>query len=286
MIEHVANLLQITYSSTFQLERKCAEDSLISLSSDYSKYFQVLLCIISSSMSDKVKNAAGLHLKRLVKGCSDNGSLQSEEIEAWGEVIFTNLTQPGLDACLRANLGYALIPLLNLDTPESVSSLLTNLFPHMLNGLKSSTDSLFGTLRLIKTIYSGYTFNPLLYQYFLKIIPGIAEVIYSILSNKPPNLWDILEECCSCIHAVAEHFSITGKHMLIEMQAIPELCIIFKDIIELDIPDVNLQYSSIIHVGTDEIHCKYNATKGYVFKTINICIQCLKDYKKKNESAY
>ena len=232
-------------------------------------------------MSSSIKNAAGLQLKRLVKDCVQKESLSSELIENWGETIYKTLVLPSLDQSLRANLGYALLPLLSLDTPETATSLLSNLFPHILQGLNPSSSTLFGTLKLIRTIYSGYTFNPILYQYFMKLIPGIAQVVYALLTNPTAETWEILEEACSCIYSVAEHFGITGKHMLIEMQNIPEFSVMLRDLISAELADPNLPRISIINVGTDIAHCRHNSAKGYVFKTINILLQCLGDYKKK-----
>lgn len=283
LIDHIANLLQISFTSVSAAERKYAEDSFQSLASESSKYFEGLLCIISSSMSQNIKNSAGLQLKRLVRDSMSSNAIDGEMIENWGEMIYHSLIQETLDPSLRANLAYALLPLLSLDSPETGSGLLVKLFPHIIEGLQKG---LFGTLRLIRTLYSGYTFNPVLYQYFLKLIPSLAHVVYGALSVYTENTWEVLEETSCCIYAIAEHFGITAKYMLIELQAIPEFCVMLKDLINADLLDKNLPGPSIIHVGTDVEHAKYNATKTYVFKTINLLIQCLKDYKKKGENKY
>jgi hypothetical protein len=81
LIKQVANLLFVTYSSTSSTERGDAESRLLSMSSDYSNYFEVLLCIVTSQMSANTKNAAGMHLKKLVKECMENNWLVADEIE-------------------------------------------------------------------------------------------------------------------------------------------------------------------------------------------------------------
>jgi hypothetical protein len=286
LIKKVADLLHITYSSISNSERQSVENQLYELSVDFSKYFEVLLCIISSSMSMSIKNAAGVQLKKLVKQCMDNNTLVIQNIENWGESIYKTLTQSGLDQSLRTNLGYALLPLLSTDNPESSCVLLSKLFPYILSSMKTSTEALYGALKLIKIIYSGYTFNSFLYDYFLRIMPVLANVIYSIIPNQSDEKWEILEECAGCVLSVIEHYEITARSNLIHIQAIPELSVMFGDLLGLRLQDPNLGCSSLINVATTEAHCSYNKLKSYVLKSIIILVRCLVSYKQKNESVH
>ncbi|OMJ84772.1 hypothetical protein SteCoe_14025 [Stentor coeruleus] len=286
MIEQVASLLSTTFTSHSAQERKKAEEMLECISRNHSSYFSTLLCIISSEMPKQVKASAGSYLKKFVKECMENEYLLSEDIQNWGETLFKQLLQKNLDPSLRANISYAILPLLNIEASDSTSDLMVKLFPLINQGLKGNYDEVMGMLRLIKIIYSGYSFNSMLYKYFLKLIPDIAQIIYTSIGQNTIEKWELIEECSSCIFIIAEHFHITSRSTLIEMQAIPELCIIFKDLIELDLPDLNLSEKSLIHIGIDPIHCHYNASKEYVFKTINLLLVSLKDCKKNEENHW
>lgn len=286
MIEQVASLLNTTFTTHSAQERKIAEEMLECLSRNHSSYFSTLLCIISSEMPKQIKVSAGSYLKKFVKECMENEYLLSEDIQNWGETLFKQLLQKNLDPSLRANISYAILPLLNIEASDATSDLMIKLFPLINQGLKGNYDEVMGMLRLIKIIFSGYSFNPMLYQYFLKLIPDIAQIIYESIGQDTLEKWELIEECSSCIFVIAEHFHITSRSTLIEIQTIPELCIVLRDLIELNLPDLNLSEKSLIHVGIDPIHCHYNASKEYVFKTINLLLITLKDCKRNDKNYW
>lgn len=281
LIQKVASLLQVTYSSIANLERIAAEQSLVALSKDRTSYFQTLLCIISSDMSHHTKNAAGLYLKRFVKECMENEYLLSDEILNWGDLIFTQLTNQTTDESLRANLGYALLPLLSLENPNN--SLLSSLFPLILSGLQSDQYVAFGMMKLIQAIYSGYSHSPLLFSYFLKTIPELAGLIYRVLAYEDQAKWELLEEATCTVKFIIEHFSICARNSLIEIQAMPELATLMSDLIKHELNDYNLQERTLVHIGTDIVHVRYNSCKKQVFESINILIEALVAHAQKDD---
>ncbi|OMJ69615.1 hypothetical protein SteCoe_32614 [Stentor coeruleus] len=286
MIEQVASLLNITFTTHSVEERKVAEEILDGLSRNQSSYFSILLCIISSKMPKQIKVSAGNYLKKFVKECMENENLLSEDIQNWGETLFKQLLQKNLDPSLRANISYAILPLLNIEASDTTPDLMIKLFPLINQGLRGNYDEAMGMLRLIKIIYSGYSFNSMLYPYFLKLIPDIAHAIYAPIGQNTIEKWELIEECSSCVFAIAEHFNITSRSTLIEMQANSELCAIFKDLIELNLPDLNHSEKTLVHIGIDPTHCHYNATKECIFKTINLLLACLKECKSNNDNYW
>ena len=281
LIQKVASLLQVTYSSIANLERIAAEQALAALAKERTSYFQTLLCIISSDMAHHTKNAAGLYLKRFVKDCMESEDLPSEEVLSWGDLIFSQLASQTTDESLRANLGYALLPLLSLENPNS--SLLSSLFPLILSGLQADQYVAFGMMKLIQAIYSGYSHSPVLFSYFLMTIPELAGLIYRVLGLDAQAKWELLEEATCTIKFIVEHFSICARSSLIEVQAMPELATLMSDLIKHELNDYNLQETTLVHIGTDIVHVRYNSCKKQVFETINILIEALVSHAQKDD---
>lgn len=273
LIAKIANLLKVTFSTLVNKERIIAEQELSAYSKDKTSYFQALLCIISSDMNYHTKNAAGLYLKKFVKECMENEYLLGDEILNWGESIFTQLSSLSTEDSLRANLGYALLPLLSLDSPTN--NLLTTLFPHILAGLQASAQVAFGMLKLIQVIFSGYSYNPILFQYFLKIIPEIAGLIYKTFGLADEVKWELLEEATLSLRAIVEHFHICQRKSLIEIQAMPELASMFNDLMEMDFTDFNIPERTLVHIDADIKHVRYNNCKKNVMETINLLIEAI-----------
>lgn len=284
----VAEILAGTLKDDNEL-RKQAEKDLLALNQNPLEFFANLIQIIVANhpeISNQLKNAAALAVKRLIKELSD-GLKKTEERMHFVTHIFSALIANGLDNTLRGSLGYALVPLFS-----NQAEVLSSFLPLLNSAMTSESSSLFGSLRAIKSIYGGFVMNPILFPFLKRIMPGLIQIATKSVISFNKALLDqnqivalesieIISEWSSTMNTVFEYFDITCKDNLTEIKNYSELSDVFKEIIMIVLPDSGVSQPSLINVSPSQISIKLNQAKTQLFQGINIIVQYLMENRKR-----
>jgi hypothetical protein len=270
--------------------RKAAEEELSKLSQSTQEYLGALLQLISLTHPDitpQIKNSAAINLKKLVKETCDSASITKEQRLYFAVNIFSVLVSGSLDSSVRGSLGYALVPIF-----ASQGEVLSAFQPTLISAMSSGTLSFLGSIKTIKSIYSGFVYNSILYPFFKKLLPSLIDIANKTLKSLASSIRDgdqslayehceILFEWSTCVNSILEYFDISSKQSLAEIKNIVELSEVFKDIIGVVIPEQSMTAPSIINITANSINIKLNQTKTQIFQCFNLIIQYLIENKKK-----
>ena len=160
--------------------RRAAEEELTKLSQNSEEYLEGLLQLVSVShpdVSSQLKNAAAINLKKQIKDLCDSPSITKDQRLSYAKKIFLVLVTNGLDSSVRGSLGYALVPLF-----AGQPDVLVPFQPILAEAMSTGTYNLLGSIKTIKSIYSGFVHNPVLYPFFKKILPNFISIAYKTLS--------------------------------------------------------------------------------------------------------
>lgn len=271
------------------ISRKEAEKELVKLSSNPAEYFANLIQVIVTNhpeISNQLKNAAALAVKRLVKELTEV-SMKIEERTYFVTHIFSALISNGIDNMLRGSLGYALVPLFS-----NQAEVLSAFLPLLNSSMAAENSSLFGSLRAIKSIYGGFVMNPVLFPFFKRIMPGLVQIAAKsvLLFNNSLQVQnqvqalesvEVLSEWSSTVNTIFEYFDITCKDNLSEIKNYSELSDVFRDVIMIVLPDSGVGQPSLINVTPTQIAIKLNQAKTQLVQGINVIVQYLMENRKK-----
>ncbi|CAG9332132.1 unnamed protein product [Blepharisma stoltei] len=285
----VAQLLSLTYSGMPD-QIKPAEDELKIISQDTQGFLQCLLAIIQAPESHQLlRSASATRFRHLIRESITAGKL-SVETRSWlVEAIFQTLISPYTDRSSRGVLNFALNPILGEDGLGVFTNRLASL---AITGLSGEGTQIQGSLLVIKSIFSSMTPQFQSADYSKILIPHLVEVgkkgLYMISSglqstNEPliTEGINILEDWTSSLRQILEHFEVTSTKNIKDLSEQSEIALLFSNIINFAIPDYQVQ-NSIINITETPITKPMNNIKVNILKSLNIIIQYLIDFKKKN----
>ncbi|OMJ89162.1 hypothetical protein SteCoe_8706 [Stentor coeruleus] len=296
-LSRLAECLSLTLKEDKSL-RKAAEEELQNMSKSPQEYFTGLIELILAShpeISMQLKNSAALNLKKFIKERTD-ADITKEQRLYYALNIFSALISNNMDTMSRGALGYALGPLFS-----GQNEVLQSFIPTLLTAMNSESYSLLGACKAIKSIFSGFVYNPTLFPFFKKILPMMVGIcgkligaIQQAVQNNDPRLalehTDILYEWTCATNSILEYLDISAKENLKEVKDMSELAEAFKAIIYLSTNGTNFALSRVpydpsteflISISPNQISIKLNQAKTQVFKALNIIIQYLVENKKK-----
>ena len=269
--------------------RKQAEQDLIVLSQNTGEYFTNLIQIIVANhpeISIQLKNSAALAVKKMIKEKAE-AQIKSEERIYYVTHIFSALISNGLDGPLRGSLGYSLVPLFS-----GQADVLSAFLPILTQAMAADTASIFGSIRAIKSIYGGFVYNPVLFTFFKRILPGLLAIAGNAVTLVKKSIDDrnymvglecaeILNDWSMTINTIFEYFDITCKENLSQIKDYSDLADTFKQIIMIVFKESGVSQASLINVTSHQISIKLNKTKSELFQATNVIIQYMMDNKKK-----
>lgn len=270
--------------------RKAAEEELNQLGKNPQELLPYLLQLISTSHPDltsQLKNSAAINLKKAVKEMCDSAGTTKDLRVYLANSIFAVLSSALLDSSVRGSLGYALVPVFS-----GQSEVLTAFLPNLINTMTSGNCTSLGPIKAIKSIYSGFVQNPVLFPFFKKFLPSFIEIAKNAVGNLQRALHEqnnalayesteVLFEWATAINSIFEYFDISSKESVGEIKDIVELPQIFAEIINLVIPDPELAGPSILNISANHLNIKLNQAKTQIFQCFNLILQYLIENKKK-----
>ncbi|CAG9315027.1 unnamed protein product [Blepharisma stoltei] len=286
-----AQLLTQTYSSISDTERKQAEEELRILSQDTKGFFQFLLTVISSQDSPhQLKQSAGTRLRNFMRECIESSKLAAEDRMYLAEMIFQTIISPNIDRSIRGITNYALNPLISDDAMGLCCNRLAAL---AIVGLKGEAHQVFGSLSVIKTIFScmpsqfnAGDYSKILLPHMIdvgnKVFFQLGAALQSSNEALAIEILYIFEEWSLSLRQILEHFEVVSNKGIKEFVEHTEIASIFTNTINIRIPDFRLpNVNAVINLSSGTVTNLMNQIKANIIKCLNIVIQYFMDCKKK-----
>ena len=270
--------------------RDSAEEQLATFSKNPQEMLTGLLQIITMphpDLSSQLKNSSALYIKKLVKEACESPYITKDQRLYFANSIFSVLSTICLESTVRGSLGYSLMPVFS-----GQGDVISSFLPSLIHAMASPSSNALGSIKAIKSIYGGFSYIPVLFPFFKKILPSFLEIAKDCMKSLRQALEsqnntlalessENLYEWSSAFTSMLEYFDITSKQSLSEIKDIAEIPQVFFEIVSLLIPDPELSSPSIINISPNSVHIRCNQAKAQIFQSFNLIVQYLQDYKKK-----
>jgi len=293
-MQTVLQSLQATFTEQDAATRNQAEQELEKLSQEKDSYLYTLLQIVTTQtpeITQQIRHAAATNLRKFARKLSDSNQLEGQTREFFAKSIFNALVQPGLEGPVRATLGYALVPIVSLDTGDPMGSTVASLMPDIVSGMGGEPYSIIGCCKMIKAVFSGFSENSMTWTIFKQLLDPMVNsglstnnTLKTSISEGKTNevnlCLEVLYELCAAFTSILEYFEISSRTTMKETKDLHQLAYMYHEVLNLAIPDPRFASPCLIGIAPDQPTTKLNQVKSQILQGVNLILQCLQETKK------